>query len=305
MTCQTERSSAHAGSQTQKLVQSRGIQCTIADFRSTASISTQTSDMDWDDKSDGEGEGGDNTIDTNEDDDDDDEWNYSAADNTDDCDSDDDGGVVFDELLSESSEAFSERKFIVFESCLRQLLMTCFICLQNCNVYLVRLVGSMVVLRQHCINGHYKDWCSQPCSGSMPCGNLAAASCLFFNGCSPVKFLNICHHLRLAMISLRTFNAMQCNYLVPAVKKVWRNMQLLRLQSLGNKNCIVGGDARCCSPGHTAKFGSYTIMDLESSKILDVQLIQVTEVKNSNAMELVGLKRCLNFLKSYINISEL
>ena len=38
-------------------------------------------------------------------------------------------------------------------------------------------------------------------------------------------------------------------------------------------------------------------MDTESSKVLDFSLLQVTDVKNSNAMELEGLKRCLDHLK--------
>lgn len=60
----------------------------------------------------------------------------------------------------------------------------------------------------------------------------------------------------------------------------------------------LGGDARCCSPGHTAKYGSYSIMNLESGKILDLQLVQSNEVNSSYAMELEGLKRCLAFLSS-------
>lgn len=49
---------------------------------------------------------------------------------------------------------------------------------------------------------------------------------------------------------------------------------------------ILGGDARCCSPGHTAKYGSYSLMDLQKSKIVDIQLVQSNEVKNSYAMEM-------------------
>jgi len=167
------------------------------------------------------------------------------------------------------------------------------------------MFGSMVLLQQRCSIGHTKKWYSQPCNSTMPYGNLLTAACLFFNGCSPVKFFNICHHLRMPMIKLRTFNLMQANYLVPAVKTVWGKTQQQLLQSLAGKNCVVGGDARCCFPGHTSKFFSYTIMDIQTSKILDVKLVQVNEVKNSNAMELEGLKRCLTFLKQYINITSL
>jgi solute carrier family 8 (sodium/calcium exchanger) len=40
----------------------------------------------------------------------------------------------------------------------------------------------------------------------------------------------------------------------------------------GNK-VKLGGDARCCSPGHTAKYGSYSIMNLDNNKVVDVQLV--------------------------------
>ena len=59
----------------------------------------------------------------------------------------------------------------------------------------------------------------------------------------------------------------------------------------------LGGDGCCCSPGHTAKYGSYSLMDVTRSKVVDMQLIQSNEVRNSNAMELEGLKRGLQFLK--------
>ena len=51
------------------------------------------------------------------------------------------------------------------------------------------------------------------------------------------------------------------------------------------------------SPGDSAKYGTYSIVNTATSKVLDFSLVQVTEVKNSNAMELEGLKRCLDHLK--------
>ena len=49
--------------------------------------------------------------------------------------------------------------------------------------------------------------------------------------------------------------------------------------------------------GHSAKFGSYTLMNLQDNKILHMELIQSNEVKNSFNMELEGLKRCLGYLQ--------
>ena len=64
-----------------------------------------------------------------------------------------------------------------------------------------------------------------------------------------------------------------------------------------NTEVVEGGDGRCDSPGHSAKYGTYSIVNTASSKVLDFSLVQVTEVKNSNAMELESLKLCLDHLQ--------
>lgn len=83
------------------------------------------------------------------------------------------------------------------------------------------------------------------------------------------------------------------------MERVWKAHQdaLFDLIRRQNEAVVVGGDARCCSPGHTAKYGSYSLMDLELGQILDVQLIQSNEVKNSYWMEMEGLLRCLQKLE--------
>ena len=50
--------------------------------------------------------------------------------------------------------------------------------------------------------------------------------------------------------------------------------------------------------GYSAKYGTYTVMDQSSHKILDFQLVQVSEIANSPAMVKVGLERCLQQLSN-------
>lgn len=38
---------------------------------------------------------------------------------------------------------------------------------------------------------------------------------------------------------------------------------------------VIGGDGRANSPGHCAKFGSYSTIDLEEGIVIDIQLVQV------------------------------
>ena len=54
----------------------------------------------------------------------------------------------------------------------------------------------------------------------------------------------------------------------------WESQTELREQYQG-RVLTLGGDARCDSPGFSAKFGSYTLMDLEFGKVVDLQLVQV------------------------------
>ena len=37
----------------------------------------------------------------------------------------------------------------------------------------------------------------------------------------------------------------------------------------------IGGDGRADSPGHSAKYGSYGIIDLHTNKVLHIELVQV------------------------------
>ncbi|KAK7904172.1 hypothetical protein WMY93_016779 [Mugilogobius chulae] len=72
-------------------------------------------------------------------------------------------------------------------------------------------------------------------------------------------------------------------FLEPAIYHKWTTDQQLFLEELKKKDKIaVGGDMRADSPGHSAKFGSYTLMELESEKILDIQLVQSNEVEEAS-----------------------
>ena len=70
----------------------------------------------------------------------------------------------------------------------------------------------------------------------------------------------------------------QADFLQPAIMKVWdRNRTQLWSTIRENETPLVlGGDGRSDSPGHCAKYGSYTFMDIETAKVIDVELVQVT-----------------------------
>ncbi|XP_021351033.1 uncharacterized protein LOC110448878 [Mizuhopecten yessoensis] len=99
--------------------------------------------------------------------------------------------------------------------------------------------------------------------------------------------------------NLTTYNRLQSTYIVPSTLSCWQFQQSVYMANIKRNGSSIklGGDARCSSPGHTAKYGSYTVMDVQTAKVVDTQLVQSNEVKNSYNMELEGLKRCLQFLQ--------
>ena len=58
----------------------------------------------------------------------------------------------------------------------------------------------------------------------------------------------------------------------------------------------LSGDGRCDSPGYSAKYGTYSLMNSATDLILDYSLVQVTETGISVAMEKEGLRCCLEKL---------
>ena len=124
-------------------------------------------------------------------------------------------------------------------------------------------------------SSHRRLWRNQPSHHRLPLGNLLLSATILFSGSSPVKMINALKFLRVEVFCLRTFFQIQTCYLIPAVDNVWRDEREVILRDI-NGPVSVGGDARCCSPGHTAKYGSNTLMDLSTNKILEMQLIQVT-----------------------------
>ena len=178
--------------------------------------------------------------------------------------------------IPDEASPIDERKYLVFESCIKSLLMVCTVCLAGCRVTISQLKGTLVVFHSVCTAGHERFWYSQPLHKKMTLGNLLSAAGIYFSGVSAAKVIHFFRSINCKIFSNRTLCYVQSAYLIPSVNAVWRKHQLSLLDERKDRVLSLGGDGRCCSPGHTAKFGSYSLMDLQTKEVLDVQLIQVT-----------------------------
>ena len=99
----------------------------------------------------------------------------------------------------------------------------------------------------------------------MPAGNMLLSAAILFAGGSSTKTLQILQHMRVATISKRTYFLHHQYVLEPALQHQWELHQHELMHQAG------GAD----SPGHSAKYGVYSAMELDINKVFDLQLVQV------------------------------
>ena len=181
----------------------------------------------------------------------------------------------------EQVQLHKEPKYIVFESSLRALLKWCHcpLCGSVDIMPLWTTTGTQLNINLMCdACDTNSKWSSQPNIGTFPAGNILLSAGILFAGTSPTKVLRVLNSIGVVTHTVRSFSDHQAEILQPAIKSVWEEQQTSHLTQLlvEDRPLVLGGDGRADSPGHSAKFGVYTTMELQANVILDLQLVQVS-----------------------------
>ncbi|XP_067310591.1 uncharacterized protein [Pseudorasbora parva] len=203
-----------------------------------------------------------------------------------------------DVTIEPSSPIHKISTYIVYENCLLELFLVCPKCQRDLRPK-TRTMGTFLRVEQNCPHCEFfRIWNSQPIIGFTPAGNLQLTAAVYISGASFFKLEKIFQAMQLQLYKYSTFRRLARKCIEPAIVHRWKAMQDATLEQLRQQqNVILGGDMRADSPGHSAKYGSYTMMDLRNNMIIDLQLIQSNEVGGSYCMEMEGLKRSLALLK--------
>ena len=210
------------------------------------------------------------------------------------CPSASDDSETDDESLNGTTPS-TEKKFIVFESQLLKLFQLCQNCGSPIDTTTQHRQGSMVTIAASCINGHTFSWQSQPIISGSAAGNLLIPASILFSGNTYKHIADFAKYLNLEFIQSSHYYSTQTTILFPVVNHTYIEMQTAVLKQMKQNGSVdVCGDGRCDSPGHSAKYGTYTLLDEKTNLIIEFSRVQVTEVTSSNAMEYEGCKRTLN-----------
>uniref|UniRef100_A0A1A8AHH8 Si:dkeyp-30e7.2 n=1 Tax=Nothobranchius furzeri TaxID=105023 RepID=A0A1A8AHH8_NOTFU len=197
-----------------------------------------------------------------------------------------------------ATSSYEDAKFIVFEKCLLSLFETCPACTRDCDVQ-SRRRGTLLTVEQLCPHCRFfRRWNSQPIIRSTPVGDLHLSAAVHFCGESFEKTRKVFDAMRLKTHTDDVFRRHVSSYLEPAIIHSWNAKQCTALQSLTEEDqVIIGGDMCADSPGHSAKYGCYSVMNMQRNQIIDIQLVQSNKVGGSNHMEKEGLRRSLELLE--------
>ena len=159
--------------------------------------------------------------------------------------------------------------------------------------------GTCLVVSWQCSAGYFGgSWASQPKCEGVRAGNLLLASSNCLSGNSFKKVGLLFQFFKLGFVSKSLFNQYQHLYIAPAVNDYWENIKVDLWKDRDGKEVILSGDARNDSPGHCAQYCTYSLGDMETKTILNMNIIDVREVegRKSNNMERVGFERGLDKL---------
>ena len=112
--------------------------------------------------------------------------------------------------------------------------------------------------------------------GEMPAGNITTSAAILYAGTLPSKVLQVFPILNCYTITKKTFRH-QTKFLQPAIHLVWTRKQNSMITKFKDekRSLVLAGNGRADSPGHSAKYGSYSLLELTYNKVIDFKLVQV------------------------------
>ena len=172
------------------------------------------------------------------------------------------------EPFQDSSVPHKEPKYIVFHNQLLMLLSMCHFCLSTAVTITSVLKGSMLVAIIKCSKcKSIWEWCSQQKIRGYAVGDMLLSGAIICSGNLPKKSLRLLKSISIACPSARSFFRHQNNHIHYVVARLWNSQHHQLLQGIGEEGLLIGGDGRCDSMEHSAKYGSYAGVDLQRNKV--------------------------------------
>ena len=166
-------------------------------------------------------------------------------------------------------------KFIVFEEAILKIFSKWGHSGSKCIVTKENQIGSLCTICSRCTTAeHYFEWKTGPSLSKMLSFRLMFASSILATGIKSSKSYSTIA-LGIRNLKQRELSNIVKNYTIPAVYKVWQEVQSTNLQEMKNEPIVIASDMRVV---HTGLFGSGNTLDMKRNIILDTQVIKVNTI---------------------------
>lgn len=177
--------------------------------------------------------------------------------------------------IRKSKEIENDSCYIVFWESLSILFTRCHYCNAKVGNIHNYTKGAMLAVQTICENRHIFKWTSQPLSDKRLVGNILMGAALTLSGVLFNQMKTFCSSLKLAFFSRTVYDKIINNYTAPVVKLIWDQHRQNNINELKMGTSIwLAGDGQFDSPGFCAKYCTYSVMDVRSSKIIDFKITQ-------------------------------
>ena len=191
--------------------------------------------------------------------------------------------------------------FLVDTDCLEQLLQICPKCkgdIQKINWDPFR--GASITAKTVCENNcENVEWSSSKKIRSAAKINFDIATAALVTGTGTTDITRFMAELGVHLQSRKHIIDLQEAYGFPAVKQIYKKHRSVLVEELKcrDEGCNFSGDARFDSPGFSAKFGTYSLMEEESHKVVQFHMAHCRTSPSSVAKEKDGFEACVQALQ--------
>ena len=184
-------------------------------------------------------------------------------------------------------------------------------CTGQCSVVNCTTDGGVLRVTWRCSNGHFGSWASSKVlceknNQKIYTNTITIAAAIIVTGNNYEKYSLLCKFLKLHSVSRSTFMRVQRKFVIPVIEQFWKDMKETIWKTFHGESVILCGDGRNDSPGHSAKYCVYVLMEQFTGVIVDLEVVEKRETSGvSTNMEVFGLKKLLERVVGEIVFSEI
>ena len=157
----------------------------------------------------------------------------------------------------------------------------------------------MLIVELLCYKDHKNIWHSQQVVNWYALGDLRLAASTFYSANTYAKLEAFFKLANIPFLCKTSYYNIQKKFLFGVINEAWLNERTILISGIKKKPaCSLSVDGCCDSPGHCSKYMTYSILDQASNKVIDMEICQCTQARNSNRMEKFAFVKVLNRLKN-------